>query len=338
MNRRIILVLGPTAGGKTALAIDLANRLAGGGECICADSMQIYRGMDIGTAKPTPDEQAQVPHHLLDIADPSDDTFSVDRWLELADQAIESIRQRGRWPIIVGGTNLYVRAFLQGMMEGPEPDPALRQQLQEISLDQLRAWLERVDPKAASRIHLNDRKRTIRAIEVFERTGRKISELQTQWTDGKPASDSLDSAQPQPRRIDQSIIVGLEYPVEVINRRINARVKAMIDAGFVEEVRTLHSAGKVGRNAREALGYKQIIEHLEGRCSLDDAIEQIKIRTRRYAKQQRAWLRRFRTLPNSFWFAAGELEPQRLADQALDAIKKCVADTARVAPVASESN
>ena len=315
----IILILGPTAGGKTRLAIDLARALpapgtpgtpGSGGECIIADSMQVYRGMDIGTAKPTAQERAEVPHHLLDISEPSDDTFSVDRWLELADSAIAQIRGRGRWPIIVGGTNLYVQAFLGGMMQGPEPDLELRSRLNQLEPSELRQHLERIDSIAAQRIHPNDRKRTIRAIEVFEKTGTPLSQMQTQWENPEKPDDTWQS----------TLILGLEFPVEVINRRINARVKCMIDAGFVDEVRQLHAAKLLGRNAREALGYKQIIEFLDGRCSLEDAIEQIKIRTRRYAKQQRTWLRRFRTRPNSAWIQAAELAPQQLADKALAAI------------------
>jgi tRNA dimethylallyltransferase len=299
-ERPIILILGPTAGGKTALSIELATRL--GGECICADSMQVYRGLDIGTAKPTAAEQLAAPHHLLDIAEPDDEHFSVDLWLELTEQAINEIRSRGHWPIVVGGTNLYIQALLFGLFEGPPPDTGLRERLQRLPLEELRLWLERIDPDAAARIHPNDRKRTIRAIEVHETTGRPISEQQTQWS-------------PERIRTDM-IIIGLEYPVDVINRRINARVRAMIETGLVEEVRQLHEAGRLGRQAAEALGYKQIIDHLRGRCSLEEAVEEIKIRTRRFAKQQRTWLRRFRTLNRSIWLDATEKSAKELAELA----------------------
>jgi tRNA dimethylallyltransferase len=301
----IVLIVGPTAGGKTGLAIELAKRLPGGGEVISADSMQIYRGMDIGTAKPAAAERAGVPHHLLDMADPAsgarDHPFTVDTWLELAQRAVADIRRRRRWPIIVGGTNLYVQALLYGLLDGPAPDPDLRTRLEGMSQAELRAWLERIDRAAAQRIHANDRKRTIRAIEVHERSGRTISEMQTQWAAPAPRSDV--------------IVIGLDWPVDVINRRINARVEAMIDAGLVEEVRRVSEAG-LGRQAREALGYKQIIDHVEGRCSLEEAIEEIKIRTRRYAKQQRSWLRRFRALPNSLWLDAADRPICELADHA----------------------
>lgn len=300
----IILILGPTAGGKTRLSIDLAKAL--GGECICADSMQVYRGMDIGTAKPTGEERAQAVHHLLDIADPSEEGFNVDTWLGLAEQVIADVRLRGLFPIVVGGTNLYIKALLSGLFEGPEPDAALRTRLQAMDEDALRMRLLEVDPVAAERIHRNDRKRTIRAIEVFELTGKPLSEHQSQWDSGHLRTDVC--------------IIGLDYPAEVINPRINARVRQMIDDGLVDEVRSLHEAGSLGLQAREALGYKQILDHLEGRCSLDEAIEQIKIRTRRYAKQQRTWLRRFRLHPHSKWLQAGSATPEQLLEQAKAAV------------------
>jgi tRNA dimethylallyltransferase len=305
-ERPIILILGPTAGGKTELAIGLARALPEGGECIGADSMQIYRGMDIGTAKPTAEQRALVAHHLLDVADPSDERFSVDGWLELAEEAIAAIRARGRWPIVVGGTNLYVQALLAGLFDGPEPDEALRRSLQKTDAQALRRRLLEVDPPAAERIHPNDRKRTIRAIEVHELTGRRLSDLQQQWETGRIRADVR--------------IIGLDWPVEAINRRINLRVKAMMEGGLVEEVRRLWQAGGLGRQAREALGYKQIIDHLEGRLTIEEAAEQIKIRTRRFAKQQRTWLRRFRSYPGSRWLDAADLLSQELVNKVLEAI------------------
>jgi tRNA dimethylallyltransferase len=300
--RPIIVILGPTAGGKTALAVALAKSLPGAGECISADSMQVYRGMDIGTAKPPPVERQAVPHHLIDVADPSDDGFTLGTWLDLAERTIADVRSRGRWPIVVGGTNLYVQALLFGLIEGPAPEPALRARLEGMDQAELRGELERMDPAAAARIHPNDRKRTIRAIEVHTLAGMPISEMQTQWAAGAMRPDAQ--------------IIGLDWPAEAINRRINARVKQMIDAGLVEEVRELHAGARLGRQAAEALGYKQIIDFLEGRCSLEEAIEQIKIRTRRYAKQQRTWLRRFRALPGSAWLDAATLSHEELASAA----------------------
>jgi len=289
-DRPVILILGPTAGGKTRLSLELAQRLEpGGGECICADSMQVYRGMNIGTAKPTAQEQAIAPHHLIDLVDPADESFTVDRWLDLAERAIAGIRARGRWPIVVGGTNLYIKALLEGLFEGPQPDAGLRASLEDQSTESLRARLEKIDPAAAARIHPNDRRRTIRAIEVHELTGRPISAHQEQWDRGRMREDCF--------------IVGLDYPVETINRRINARVRQMMADGFAEEVRALAARGPVGRQAREALGYEQILRVLDGTMPLEEAVEEIKIRTRRFAKQQRTWLKRFRAYPRSLWIS-----------------------------------
>jgi tRNA dimethylallyltransferase len=307
-TKPIILLLGPTAGGKTETAIELAQRLPGGGELISADSMQVYRDMDIGTAKPTAEQRERAPHHLIDLVDAAEEGFSVDTWLDLAEKCIAEVRGRGKWPIVVGGTNLYVQAFLEGLFEGPPPDDMLREKLNATDAAALRKQLERIDPEAARTIHANDRKRTIRAIEVFEQTGKRISELQTQWQ------------QPQKRGREDVFIVGLDYPVEAINRRINARVGAMMTDGLLDEVRTLHDSRRMSTQAREALGYKQLVDHLEGRATLDEAVEQIKIRTRRYAKQQRTWLRRFRRFQPSVWIDACALTPGEIADRAIDAI------------------
>jgi len=293
----LIVIVGPTAGGKTRLAIEIARGLPSGGECVSADSMQVYRGMDIGTAKPGTEERGDVPHHLMDIADPRDDGFTVDDWLTQANEALAAIHARGRTPIVVGGTNLYVRALLEGMFEGPEPDPALRAALEATPLEALRTELRAVDPPAAERIHPNDQRRTVRAIEVFRLTGQPLSALQTQW-----AGEVRTAARPD------AVIVGLAWPVELINRRMNTRVKWMFANGFVDEVTRLRALG-LGRQAREAVGYGEVLAHLEGRMSLEDAIESTAIRTRRYGKQQRTWLRRFRTLPDAVWIDAAT-EPE----------------------------
>jgi tRNA dimethylallyltransferase len=334
----VVLILGPTAGGKSDLAISIAHNLHHArldqtlaAECITADSMQIYRTMDIGTAKPSREQLQQVPHHLFDLVDPSEDGFTVDTWLATALQKIAEIRARNRIPIIVGGTNLYVQAFLSGLMTGPAPDPVLRAKLENITLDELRDWLVRVDPEAAARIHRNDRKRSVRAIEVFELTGKKLSASQTQWlSDEDSPNDSPADA------VGNLLIIGLEYPVDVINRRINARVKKMMDDGLLREARELLSHGdeqhqedvsagmsKLGRQAREALGYKQIFAHLRGDTTLEEAVEEIKIRTRRFAKQQRNWLKRFRARKDSLWLnvqEGSESELQTIAEQAVRAI------------------
>lgn len=299
-RRPIVLVLGPTAGGKTSLSIELARRLPGGGTCLSADSMQIYRGMDIGTAKPTSDERAAAPHELFDLVDPDGPPFTVADWLEAAEASITTCRHTGRWPIVVGGTNLYVQNLLYGM-DAPAPtDPVLRADLDAMSDADLRARLEKEAPEDAKRIHTNDRRRTIRALE------RAAAEEGTPTTarawDGPPREDF--------------VAIGLEWPVESINRRINARVKAMAADGLIDEVRALHHANRLGRQAREALGYREIVDHLEGHCSAEDAFERIKIGTRRFAKQQRTWLRRFRTLPRTVWLGAEGKTTTELASEA----------------------
>lgn len=298
---RIPVIVGPTAGGKTALAVAVARELAarglGGGEVISADAFQVYRSMDIGTGKATPDEQQGVPHHLLDILEPDDpEPFTVARWLGLAERAIADIRRRGKVPIVVGGTHLYIKSFMEGMFEGPGADEGLRETLRALSPAALRAELERIDPPAAIRIHPNDERRTIRAIEVFRLTGVPISEHQAQW-------DRETSLR------EDAFLVGLDWPVEQINPRINSRVRQMMEAGFVDEIRGLMASGRLGTQAREALGYKQLAAWIEAGGSpggLEETVERIKVETRRFAKSQRTWLRRLRPLHGSLWLRPAE--------------------------------
>ncbi|MCC6675794.1 MAG: tRNA (adenosine(37)-N6)-dimethylallyltransferase MiaA [Phycisphaerales bacterium] len=308
MPRPILIpvIAGPTAGGKSDLAVDVAIAL-GNAEVITADAFQVFRGLDIGTAKPTIEERRGIPHHLIDVVGPRD-RFSVADWLNLAERAVIDIRARVRTPIIVGGTHLYIKAFMEGLFDGPAPDPELRAALSARPLAELRAELERVDPKAAARIHPNDARRTIRALEVFHQTGRGISDHQKQW-------DTPSGTGFQP--VSDRILIGLDWPAELLNPRINARVKSMIDRGLVEEARALWKSEAFGGGAplrgvpgsppnqsREALGYKQLIEHFGGRCTLEEAIEKIKIETRRFAKNQRTWLKRLRPTPGSIWIDA----------------------------------
>ncbi|MEO0483537.1 MAG: tRNA (adenosine(37)-N6)-dimethylallyltransferase MiaA [Planctomycetota bacterium] len=298
------LIVGPTAGGKSALALKVAVRA--GGEVISADAFQVYRGLDIASAKPTPDEQRAVRHHLIDTVEPTE-AFTVHDWLAAAEAAIADIRGRGKTPVLVGGTHLYAKAFLEGLFEGPEADEALRAELRAMGLAALRAELERVDPAAASRLHPNDERRTVRALEVHRLTGRPISDWQAQW-------DREASLRPG------VVLVGLDWPTEAINRRINARVRGMVEAGLVEETRALDEAGRLGPQAREALGTKQILAHLAGACTLEEAVEKIKIETRRFAKNQRTWLRRLRSTPGSVWIDAEREPPETWAGRVLHAI------------------
>ena len=265
---------------------------------------------------------------------------------------IESLQSRGFTPIVVGGTNLYIKALLEGMFEGPAIDDALRQKLNETDLHQLRARLEAVDPPAAARIHPNDRKRTVRALEVFEQTGRRISELQTQWgeekgqeprhegtkarsDDGAVQGESLGSS-PLPPDHSTSlyrhdpILIGLAWPAEAINPRINLRVKAMFfphsvptefaaevvptGENLIDETRRLKAAGLLGPQASKALGYQQVLDHFDGKCSLDDAFERTKILTRQYAKSQRTWLKRYRGV---HWIEAEHKSKEEIADEAM---------------------
>ena len=291
--RQFPVIVGPTAGGKSALAVDAA--LAMDGEIVTADAFQVYRGMDIGTAKPTAADRRGVPHHLIDIVDPGE-RFTLADWLAAAERAVAGILARGRTPVVVGGTHLYIKAFLEGMFEGPAQDEVVREELRRLTHADLRAELERVDPGAARRLHPNDQRRSIRAIEVFRLTGKPISEHQQQW-------DREDH-----RRRDCAL-VGIEWPAEEINRRINARVRGMVECGFVDEARGLWQSGRLIGQAREALGYKQLAEHLEGRTTLEEALERIKIETRRFAKNQRTWMRRLRLVPGAVWIDAAASPP-----------------------------
>ncbi len=301
--QRFPVIIGPTAGGKTRLAVDLCLALVARGapaEVVTADSMQVYRGMDIGTAKPTHDERRGVPHHLLDLVEPCE-PFTVDQWLRRAEACITELRARAVVPVVVGGTNLYVKALLEGLFDGPAADEALRSELTSMDPRARRDELERVDPAAAARIHFNDVRRTVRALEVFRLTGTPISAHQRQWG-GTPGAGS-DGAEAGSVRPD-ALIVGLEWPSEEINRRINARVKQMVALGLVDEVRALHASRALGPQAREALGYKQLIDALDrggSHAQIEEAVERIKIETRRFAKNQRTWLKRFRMVPGAVW-------------------------------------
>jgi tRNA dimethylallyltransferase len=307
---RFPVIAGPTAGGKSDLAVELALLLAAReapGEIISADSIQIYRALDVGSAKPTQEERRGVPHHLIDIVQP-DQPFTVSDWLSAANRLVAEIQSRNHTPIVVGGTHLYIKAFLDGLFEGPAPVPALREELRAHGLPALRAELQRVDPAAAARIHPADERRTIRALEVFRQTGKPISAHQQQW----------DKAGGAGGRTDCTLVI-LDWPPELLNPRINARVKHMMTRGLLDETRSLVQSGRLGPQSREALGYKQLIAHLEGRASLDEAVEQIKIETRRFAKNQRTWLRRLRTTPGAIPINVADIQPKEWARTILDA-------------------
>ena len=289
---RYPVIVGPTAGGKTALAVALCKayeqRGYQTGQVVTADAYQIYKGLDIGTAKPTPEEMQGVPHHLLNIVEPTD-RFTVADWLDRADPLVDQLASEHTHPVVVGGTNLYIQTFLNGMFTAPEPTKDIMDRVESMSQPDRRAKLLEADPQACDRIDPNDLRRTRRALAVFMQTGTPITELQRQW-------DQTDHSRPG------AVLVGLHWPSEAINPRINQRVKLMIEHGLVEEVRALWESGKLGEQSSQAIGYKQLIEHFERRCSLDQAFERIKIDTRRFAKNQRTWLKRFRAKKiDSIW-------------------------------------
>ena len=274
-----LVLAGPTASGKTGLALEWAE--AAGAEIVAMDSMSLYRGMDIGTAKPTPQEQARVPHHLLDILDPHQD-FSVADYVETAATACRAIVDAGRVPLFVGGTGLYLRGLLRGVFDGPPADWAIRERLETEAATRPRDWLwsrlEAVDPETASRLHPHDTRRLVRALEVHELTGRPLSEQQHEG----PAADGV-----RPRQV-----AWLSPPRDWLYQRINRRVDEMLRDGLVEEVSgLLASDPPPGRTARQALGYKQIIDHLEKRATLEEAVDTIRRHTRRFARKQTTWFR-----------------------------------------------
>ncbi|MBI1373483.1 MAG: tRNA (adenosine(37)-N6)-dimethylallyltransferase MiaA [Phycisphaera sp.] len=318
MMQRIVVILGPTAGGKSDLAVAVARRF--NGEIINADSMQVYKHLDAGTAKPTAEQRAAVPHHLVDVVEPTE-SWTVADWLGRAEGLIAEVRERGHVPVVVGGTNLYLKALLEGMFDGPPADEAYRASLEKMASEDLHRQLREVDSEAASRIFPQDRKRIVRALEVFHTTGQPISSLQTQWVDEK---SEIRNPKSEIYRYDP-VLIGLRWEVEAINRRINARVKAMFappvgsrgpDEGedLIAETRRLEAAGLLGDQARQAIGTKQVLDHFAGKYTAEEAMEQVKIDTRRFAKAQRTWLKRYRGV---HWFDASEGEWEALVVAAL---------------------
>ena len=277
----ILVITGQTAGGKERLAVAAAGRL--GGEIIGADSMKVYRGMDIGTAKPSAEQRARVPHHLLDVADPAE-TFSTARWLELAQATIADVHRRGRAAIVSGGTPLYLKALLEGLFEGPAADAALRRRLaaeaQERGPAALHDRLAKVDPQAAARIHPNDLRRIVRALEVWELTGTPISDLQRQWGARRPEYRPL--------------VVAIRRQGPDLTQRITERVGRMMAAGLVDEVRRLAARPEgLAPGPRQALGYAEVLDFLDGRLPEADLVPAIVAHTRQFARRQMMWIRRF---------------------------------------------
>ncbi len=270
---------GPTAAGKTRVGIELALRL--GAEIISLDSMALYRGMEIGTAKPTHEQRRMAPHHLIDVVEAHEE-YSLARYVDEATRCIQQIKGRGREVLFVGGTPLYLKGLLRGIFEGPEADWELRKKLRKEILshgaEALHGRLAQVDPAAAERIHPGDARRIIRALEVFEKTGQPISKLQQQF-------DRL----PVPAC---SRVFVLDWPRDELHRRINRRVEVMFEQGLVEEVRGLLARPEpLSRTARKAVGYREVIEHLAGEHDLTETIELVQRHTRQLAKRQGTWFR-----------------------------------------------
>ena len=292
---------GATASGKTSIGIELAGRLDA--EIISLDSMAIYRGMDIGTAKPSTEQQHSVPHHLLDVVDPNE-AYSLDQYVEAAHEKIAEIQDRGRQALLVGGTPLYLKALLRGLFSGPPADWDFRREVEaeveRVGVEALHARLAQVDPLAADTLHPQDTRRIIRALEVYKITGQPISHLQEQFETSRPA--------------DQCRVFVLQWPREQLHERINARVQQMFDAGLVDEVRgLLDRYGSLSRTASQAVGYRQVLSHLDGELDLATTIERVQSRTRQFAKRQLTW---FRSLSECRDVSMSDaLSPAAVADQ-----------------------
>jgi tRNA dimethylallyltransferase len=304
---RALILTGPTASGKTALGLELAERV--GAEIIALDSMTVYRGMDIGTAKPTAAERARVPHHLIDVLDPWE-SLTVALWLERARAACQDIVARDKRPLFVGGTPFYLKALLHGLFPGPPADEEVRRKLEAEAAANgaitLHERLATVDPKTAARLHANDVRRVVRALEVHTLTGKPISEWQKSWD--TPAFADVPAAAPPLVRIPGAV---LELPREELHRRIDRRVEGMLAAGWLDEVRRLQELPRpLSREARQALGYRELLAFLgtpvaglsraepasetppaRSRLGWQETVELIRTHTRQFAKRQMTWFR-----------------------------------------------
>ena len=275
----IICIAGPTASGKTALAVELAKMF--NGEVVSCDSMQIYRRMDIGTAKPFPEERQGIPHHMIDVADPDED-FSVSRYCEMAGPIVDDIVARGKTAIIAGGTGLYMDSLIKGNDFAPFPSTGCRERLEaqcdEMGMEFMMNMLREIDPEAAERIH--DRKRMIRALEVYQETGETITEHNRKTQLIPPRYSPL--------------WFGLDFdPRQALYDRIDLRVDIMLQQGLVEEIRNLLASGIPEKaTSMQAIGYKEFVDALDGRCTIEEAAAQVQQSSRRYAKRQLTWFRR----------------------------------------------
>ena len=280
MNR-IICIAGPTASGKTALAVELAKEL--NGEVVSCDSMQVYRRMDIGTAKPTKEEMQGIVHHMIDVAEPDED-FSVSRYCEMASPIVDDILARGKTAIIAGGTGLYMDSLIRGNAFAPFPATGVRERLEAQAdaegMESMLEWLRSVDPASAARLHLSDRKRIIRALEVFLETGETITEHNRKTQAIPPKYNPL--------------WLGLDFADRAeLYHRIDLRVDIMLEMGLISEIKSLLSSGIPPKcTAMQAIGYKEFVNALNGEETVEKAAEEVKKSSRHYAKRQLTWFRR----------------------------------------------
>jgi len=327
-------LVGVTATGKTELALALAER--GSFEIVSLDSMLVYRGMDVGTAKPDRSARERVRHHVIDCADPPE-RYDVLRYLRDVEEAVRAIERRGARPLFVGGTGFYLKALTHGIFAGPPADLELRARLTRRARERgsraLHGELARLDPDAARRIHPNDERRVVRALEVLEQTGVALSAWQRQWRErgprtgavgptgeGAPSGDGGEGtpAPGRPRRI-----VGLAVGVDELDERIAGRTRAMLEAGWVEEARAIRDGIGFGPTSIQALGYGEVLRHLDGELGRDELEATIALRTRQFARRQRTWFRKFADIQ---WVDAAERggrDVERAVDQALAVLAGC---------------
>ena len=277
----IICIAGPTASGKTALAVELAKELDG--EVVSCDSMQVYKRMDIGTAKPTKEEMQGIVHHMIDVAEPEED-FSVSRYCEMASPIVDDILARGKTAVIAGGTGLYMDSLIRGNAFAPFPSTGVREKLEAQAdaegMEAMLKWLQSIDPEAAGRLHLSDRKRVLRALEVYLETGETITEHNRKTQAVPPRYSPL--------------WLGLDFKDRAeLYRRIDLRVGLMLEMGLIAEIQDLLASGIPEKcTAMQAIGYKEFVAALEGQCTIDQAADQVRQSSRHYAKRQLTWFRR----------------------------------------------
>jgi tRNA dimethylallyltransferase len=307
-----VLLAGPTAVGKSEIALALAGPI--GGEIISVDSMQVYRGLDIGTAKPSPADRARVPHHLIDVVDVTE-PFDAAKFAQLARKAVAEIQSRGRVPILCSGTGLYFKAFLEGLGAAPPADAVLRAKLEATPLPELLRELAERDPSTYERIDRQNPRRVVRAVEVIRVTGKPFSAQRAEWNRGGTSSTASPNLRNNVEIVPPAFIGFSRSPADLC-QRIEARVDEMFQRGLVEETRRLLERGLAqNKTAMQAIGYRQVVEHLRGERSLAQTIELVKIRTRQFAKRQMTWFRRQLSLE---WI---ELKPED-APEAVAALVK----------------